>query len=51
MKEIPVSRNQVTLVDDDDYEKLIKYKWSLDGKRYAHTRIVFSLPCGKLATR
>jgi len=51
MKEILVSNNQITLVDDDDYKKLIKYKWSLDGKGYAHAKIISKLPSGKLTKK
>jgi len=27
MKEIPITQNKIVLVDDEDYEKMIKYKW------------------------
>ena len=27
MKEIPLTQNQVALVDDEDYNELVKYKW------------------------
>lgn len=30
MKKIPLSQNQIAIVDDDDYEKINKYKWTAD---------------------
>ena len=27
MKEIPLTQGKFTIVDDDDYEELSKYKW------------------------
>ena len=39
MKVIELTKGQVTLVDDDDYKWLCKYKWHLHPKCYAaHTR-------------
>ena len=42
MKEIPISRGQVTIVDDEDYERLMEHSWawvpsseSRTGKGYA----------------
>lgn len=35
MMEIPVSKNNIAYVDDEDYEKLSKYKWSYHGDGYA----------------
>lgn len=35
MQKIELSKNQYTIVDDDDYEKLSKYKWYLGANRYA----------------
>lgn len=35
MKQIPLSKGAVALVDDDDYDTLIKYRWILSGKGYA----------------
>ena len=32
MKEIPISNNHIILVDDDDYEAAVKYKWTLSLK-------------------
>jgi hypothetical protein len=40
-KEIPLSRGMVAIVDDDDYIKLIQFKWSIGegrGKFYAVSR-------------
>lgn len=33
MKEIPLSKCKVALVDDEDYELLIGYKWFANGKK------------------
>jgi len=32
---IPLSQNKFAIVDRDDYENLMKYKWTLTSKRYA----------------
>lgn len=40
MKEIILSNNKgITLIDDEDYEKVIKYKWYLTKCGYARTKI------------
>ncbi len=40
MKKIPLSKDKHTIVDDEDYEKLSKYKWHYSGG-YAHRFHVF----------
>lgn len=35
MKEIPLTRGKVAIVDDDDYAELSNYKWYYDSKGYA----------------
>ena len=35
MKEIPLTKGKIAIVDDDDYGELIKYKWCLSGSGYA----------------
>jgi hypothetical protein len=39
MKEIKLSRGEITMVDDDDFEWLTQWKWYCDNKGYA-TRVV-----------
>ena len=42
MKEIKLTQNKFALVDDEDFERVIKYKWHLDKGRntfYARTNI------------
>lgn len=39
MKEIILSTGEVALVDDDDYEKVIAYKWYRHPQGYAKTHI------------
>jgi hypothetical protein len=44
MKEIKLTKGQVTIVDDDDYEELSKYKWYFDGfyaVRYEDGKLIF----------
>jgi hypothetical protein len=35
MKEIPLTKGYVAIVDDDDYEYLSQFKWRVQGKIYA----------------
>lgn len=35
MKEIPLTRGKIALVDDEDYERLSEWKWSYNGTGYA----------------
>ena len=35
MKEIPITKNQIVFVDDEDYEKLTQYSWCYHGDGYA----------------
>lgn len=44
MKTIPLTQGQVTIVNDEDYEALVKHKWyahkdARSGKYYAHHRL------------
>jgi len=35
-KEIPLTQGKVALIDDDDLEKINKYKWCIAGKKYPY---------------
>lgn len=39
MKYIQLTQNQQALVDDEDFERLSKYKWHFNKKNYARTNI------------
>ena len=39
MKEIKLTQNQVALVDDEDFEWLNQYKWSINNAGYAQARV------------
>lgn len=38
MKELPISRGRVALVDDEDYEDLIRHKWCTTSRNYVLRR-------------
>jgi hypothetical protein len=38
MKQIELTQGKVTLIDDEDYEKVHQFKWSVDGGGYAANR-------------
>lgn len=47
MREIALTQGYVTLVDDEDYEELIKHKWLVDSGRYAARKAPHPLHEGK----
>jgi hypothetical protein len=56
MKEIELTQGFVTIVDDDDYENLIQYKWGIvngyavHGKRLSNPRRMVSIMMHRLIT-
>lgn len=38
-KQIPVANGNHAIVDDEDFERLSKFKWHLNCKRYAYTTV------------
>lgn len=49
MKTIPLTKGQVALVDDEDYERVRQYKWtaSFSYAKYCYARHCFRHPNGK----
>jgi hypothetical protein len=41
MKEIPLPNGKYAIVDDEDFDWLMRYKWSLNGHGYVHRNV----PC------
>lgn len=50
MKEIPLTRGLFALVDDEDYEDLMKHKWSAMTSGYAHRATLISSKPRKFLT-
>ena len=52
MKEINLSQGETVIVDDEDYQELAKYRWSLqkrpDGKKYARRTVRVEGKCKTL---
>ena len=49
MKKIPLTKNEFALVDDEDYDFLMRWKWSY-ARGYAIRANNFKKPCGKRST-
>ena len=50
MKEIPLTRGKVALVDDCDYEFLMQWKWVFNSKGYAQRHIFSAEACTRQKT-
>jgi len=51
MKQISLTKNRFTLVDDEDYDFLMQWSWHVNDGRYIKRTENYYKPCGKRTTR